>query len=161
MSPKEPSRTARGAAGHRAAHQLREHGAIFRDPFARRILGAEDLALAEDALSASFARGVRQAVILGAGFDTFALRNPHAATQAWKRARLAAAGIAVPATSRDRPAFFVWLGVVPAELHAALRARGFDEIEDFDFTAIASRYAPERPLRARTGGGHLIRARAA
>jgi methyltransferase (TIGR00027 family) len=34
---------------------------------------------AEDSLAAAVSRGVRQAVILGAGFDTFALRNPHAA----------------------------------------------------------------------------------
>jgi methyltransferase (TIGR00027 family) len=53
-------------------------------------------------------RGVRQYVILGAGLDTFAYRNPypasrlrvfevdHPATQVWKRARLQRAQIAVP-----------------------------------------------------------------
>jgi methyltransferase (TIGR00027 family) len=51
---------------------------------------------------------VRQYVVLGAGLDTFAYRNPlrsmglqvfevdHPATQEWKRARLDDAGIAVP-----------------------------------------------------------------
>ena len=53
-------------------------------------------------------RGVRQIVILGAGLDTFALRNPHGArqvpiygvdhpaTQVWKQQRLAEAQIALP-----------------------------------------------------------------
>ena len=35
------SRTALGAAGHRAAHQLLEGGRIFADPLALRILGDE------------------------------------------------------------------------------------------------------------------------
>jgi methyltransferase (TIGR00027 family) len=65
--------------------------------------------LAEDALNEAVARGVRQYVVLGAGLDTFAYRNPHAelglrvfevdhpATQEWKRqlisqARLTSAG---------------------------------------------------------------------
>jgi methyltransferase (TIGR00027 family) len=53
-------------------------------------------------------RGVRQYVILGAGLDTFAYRQPewasavrmyevdHPASQEWKRARLAAAHVTVP-----------------------------------------------------------------
>jgi methyltransferase (TIGR00027 family) len=50
---------------------------------------------AEDKLAEAVGRGVRQYVLLGAGLDTFAHRNPHAgvrvfevdhpATQAWKR----------------------------------------------------------------------------
>ena len=53
-------------------------------------------------------RGVPQFVVLGAGLDTFAYRNPfpdlrvievdHPATQAWKRQMLAAGGIAIPAS---------------------------------------------------------------
>ena len=61
----------------------------------------------EDTLAACVARGVRQVVVLGAGLDTFSLRNPHAglgvrvfevdypATQDWKRERLKQAGLAV------------------------------------------------------------------
>jgi methyltransferase (TIGR00027 family) len=59
--------------------------------------------LAEQTLNAACERGVRQYVLLGAGFDTFAYRNPHAglkvfevdfpASQAWKKNRLAEAGI--------------------------------------------------------------------
>lgn len=62
--------------------------------------------LAEDALTDAVARGVRQYVVLGAGLDTFAYRNPHAglrvfevdlpATRAWKRQRLADVQIEVP-----------------------------------------------------------------
>jgi methyltransferase (TIGR00027 family) len=133
MKPNEPSRTALMIARQRAAHQLLDHGSILDDPFAMKILrkdedettvlqfaNAHPLAsigrlftaarsrIAEDALSQSVERGVRQVVILGAGLDTFALRNPHGArqiriyevdhptTQAWKRQRLAEAQIALP-----------------------------------------------------------------
>ena len=63
---------------------------------------------AEDRLAESFQRGITQYIILGAGFDTFAFRQPswankikifevdHPATQAQKRARLADAGMAIP-----------------------------------------------------------------
>ncbi len=131
MIERQPSRTALGAAGYRAAHQLFEDGKVFSDPFARNILGNNADAIiaglsadpaqqrmrifiaarsrfAEDCLGAAVLRGVRQAVVLGAGFDTFALRNPYSnlglkvfevdypATQAWKRNRLAEIGLAIP-----------------------------------------------------------------
>jgi len=163
------SRTALGAAGHRAAHQILEGGLVFADPLALRILGpdAEEAIaearenpgrrglrlfvavrsrFAEDVAGQAIARGVRQIVVLGAGLDTFAYRvEPaeglrvfevdHPATQAEKRRRLAAAGIAAPAHltfapcdferagldeslgaagfDARRPSFFLWLGVVP------------------------------------------------
>jgi len=100
---------------------------------------------AEDELQIAIKRGVGQYVILGAGLDTFAYRHPysddvlhvfevdHPATQAWKRARLEEAGIAIPRTLTFSPvdleaqtleeglvgsgldtskcAFFSWLGV--------------------------------------------------
>ena len=166
MREGEPSRTAFGAAMLRALHQDLDSPRIFTDPLAWRILGDRDELLdgaeqwqrsrlrlfiavrhrfAEDALAAAYERGCRQAVVLGAGFDTFAYRNPHEglrvwevdfpATGDWKRARLAEAGIDVPASVTyvgvdfesesflDRlvaagldataPAFFLWLGVVP------------------------------------------------
>jgi len=98
MQPGQPSRTALGAAAHRAVHQVLEHGSIFPDPLAVRILGADAEAavrdaennpsrrflrlfiavrtrFAEDALAAAVARGVRQMVVLGAGLDTYAYRN--------------------------------------------------------------------------------------
>ena len=98
MQPGQPSRTALGAAYHRAAHQVLERGAIFADPLALRILGADAGAalreakddpskrmmrlfiavrtrFAEDSLAAAVARGVRQLVVLGAGLDTYAYRS--------------------------------------------------------------------------------------
>ncbi|MYU14630.1 SAM-dependent methyltransferase [Streptomyces sp. SID8361] len=172
-----PSTTARGAAAFRAAHQELEDGRVFHDPLALRILaadaddpvleaafhpGREDVRLsvaararfAEDAVAAAVARGIRQAVALGAGLDTFGCRNPyeadglrvfevdHPATQEWKRDRLAAAEIPVPPSltfapvdferqgladgltaagfDAARPAFFIWLGVVPYLTHTAV-----------------------------------------
>lgn len=128
-----PSRTAQRVAARRAAHQLLDGPLIFEDPLALRILGPEGelrvradpavydrsrlarmlrafLAVrsrfAEDLLADAVARGVTQYVVLGAGLDTFASRNPHPslrvfevdvpATQEWKRARLRQAGIPAP-----------------------------------------------------------------
>jgi methyltransferase (TIGR00027 family) len=99
MQTGQPSRTALGAAGLRAAHQVLDGGAIFTDPLALRILGADAETLvhndpsdvfrtrlrwfiairtriAEDALAAALKRGVRQLVVLGAGLDTTAYRRP-------------------------------------------------------------------------------------
>jgi methyltransferase (TIGR00027 family) len=98
MQSGQPSRTALGAATHRAVHQVLERGYIFSDPLAVRILGADAEAVvrdaendrsrrrrrlfiavrtrfAEDALTAAVARGVRQLVVLGAGLDTYAYRT--------------------------------------------------------------------------------------
>jgi len=62
----------------------------------------------EDALRAAVGQGVRQYVIVGAGFDSFALRRPdwareveivevdHPATQGFKLQRLQACGVEVP-----------------------------------------------------------------
>ena len=126
-----PSQTARGAAAYRAIHQKLEGGAIFKDPFASRILDQETAAaldeiaandslrpwrlfiaarsrFSEDTMADCIACGVRQVVVLGAGLDTFSLRNPYAdlgvrafevdypATQMWKRDRIRAAGLAEP-----------------------------------------------------------------
>src|SRR5262245_4212498 len=120
------------------AHPLASIGRLFTTARSR---------IAEDALAEAFERGIRQIVILGAGLDTFALRSPHgaqqiriyevdhAATQAWKRQRLAEAQLAIPpwvilvpvdferddlgealvgaGFQHNSPAFFTWLGVVP------------------------------------------------
>jgi len=97
MRDGQPSQTAIGAAGHRAAHQVLEHGFVFADPLAIPILGPdadEAIALsrerperrplrlfiamrsrfAEDSARAAIEQGVRQIVVLGAGLDTFAYR---------------------------------------------------------------------------------------
>jgi methyltransferase (TIGR00027 family) len=128
----------------RAAHQLLDHPRVLEDPVALRIVGAAGAAeirartlrlngslarflrafvvarsrLAEDVLRANVERGVRQYVVLGAGLDTFAYRNPfpperlqvfevdHPATQAWKRSRLLEGGIALPESLRFVPVDF-------------------------------------------------------
>jgi methyltransferase (TIGR00027 family) len=62
----------------------------------------------EDALREAIARGIRQYVIIGAGFDSFALRSPpfakgvpvfeidQSSTQALKRQRLSECGVSIP-----------------------------------------------------------------
>ena len=171
----EPSRTAFGAATHRAVHQDLDGASVFRDPLAWTLLGGnrgEAIAeaerrgrsalrvfiaarhrFAEDSLAEAVARGTDQAVVLGAGLDTFAYRNPHPDlvvwevdhpdTGAWKRERVAAAGlhprnvryVGVDFERDDlvqrlqeagldvtRPTFFLWLGVVPYLTHVAVEA---------------------------------------
>jgi methyltransferase (TIGR00027 family) len=154
MQTGQPSQTAQGAAAHRAAHQTLEGGAIFADPFAIPILddetraGLKEMAksahrpmrlfiaarsrFSEDTLSACVARGVRQVVVLGAGLDTFSLRNPHShlgvrvfevdypATQVWKRERLRQAGLAKPAMLTFAPIDFE-----RQSLAEGLKAAGF------------------------------------
>ena len=119
----------------RAAHQILDAPPrILEDPLAVKLLGpaAEQRIMdtadsyqtparrglrahvvlrsrvAEDRLEAAVQRGVSQFIILGAGFDTFAFRQPiwaqslkilevdQAETQASKRVHLAAAGIPIP-----------------------------------------------------------------
>ena len=98
MQSGQPSRTARAAAFHRAAHQVLEGGRIFSDPLAIRILGehadsitreaelrpsgrrmrifiAARTRFAEDALTVAVQRGASQLVVLGAGLDTYAYRG--------------------------------------------------------------------------------------
>lgn len=86
---------------------------------------------AEDALAEAVRAGLDQVVVLGAGLDTFAYRNPypgvrvfevdHYDTQMWKRERLAQAGIAVP-----DGAVFVPVDFERDELTDELAAAGFD-----------------------------------
>lgn len=141
MQNGQPSRTALGAAIQRAAHQTLDDAKVFKDAFARILLGREADVLidavsadpaqrqmrifmaarsrfAEDCLDNAVSRGVRQVIIVGAGLDTFSLRNPHTTlglrvfevdhptTQAWKRERLAKSGIAVPASLTFTPVDF-------------------------------------------------------
>jgi methyltransferase (TIGR00027 family) len=85
--------------------------------------------IAEDMLERAFAEGVRQYVVLGAGLDTFAYRNPHPelhvfeldhpATQEWKRQRLAESGIRIPGNMTFVPA-----DLSIAHLPEVLRAAG-------------------------------------
>jgi methyltransferase (TIGR00027 family) len=155
----QPSLTAQRAAMRRALHQMIDTPRVLDDPLATRIIGPEAAAglhadpagfegtqaaaalraflvvrsrLAEDELALAVARGVRQYVVLAAGLDTFAYRNPHAtvrvfevdhpATQAWKRARLADVGIAEPSSVT-----FVGADLAHDDLGDRLRIAGFDD----------------------------------
>src|SRR5258708_36273409 len=130
------SKTARRVAIRRAAHQLLDQPRVLDDPFALPIIGSEAAAAlrsdpkehhafsrafrafmavrsryAEDELAHAVAQGVAQYVVLGAGLDTFAYRNPHPglpafgvdhpATQPWKRKQL-------PPAVFDSPAFLTF-----------------------------------------------------
>jgi len=152
-----PSRTALRVAMRRAAHQLYDAPPlVFADPIAVPILGPHaaevertpgrdpankprpfSIALraflvarsryAEDMLSQAVARGVTQYVLLGAGLDTFAHRNPyptlrvfevdHPATQQWKRELLLATHLPTPASLTCVPVDFERQSL-PAQLHA-------------------------------------------
>jgi methyltransferase (TIGR00027 family) len=152
------SRTAEGVAARRAAHQILDTPAVFNDPLAIQVLHPQIAAglrdrlrrhersgvarylraflaarsrLAEDRVGGAVLRGVSQYVLLGAGFDTFAYRNPHSslhvyeldhpATQVVKRRRLTSAQIAIPGSVSY---VSVDLGEVP--LAEALASSTFD-----------------------------------
>jgi methyltransferase (TIGR00027 family) len=159
----KPSQTALAAAFHRAAHQVLEQGQIFADPLALRILGADAQTVArqagekpsgrrmrlfiavrtrfaEDALADGIERGVRQVVVLGAGLDTYAYRNPfghrlrlfevdYPATQAWKRRRLRDAAIPLPGSLT-----FVPVDFERQNLAERLAMAGFDRTQQTFFT---------------------------
>jgi methyltransferase (TIGR00027 family) len=194
----QPSATAFRVAVRRAAHQLLDKPLIFEDPLALTIVGGDRGSVvardelsradspggesiraflaarsrfAEDRLAAAVKRGIRHVVVLGAGLDTLAYRNPyadlglvvyevdHPATQAWKRERLAATGIAVPESvtyvpvdfTKERldeklleagldpavPVFFSWLGVAPYLIEQAIMST-------------------LRIIAARQGGGEVV-----
>jgi methyltransferase (TIGR00027 family) len=158
MNDGRPSTTALRVARRRAEHQTWDAPVVFTDPLAALILGAEAEPIAstappdegteshalrafvavrsrfaEDALAAAVAHGVRQYVILGAGLDTFAYRNPHhdaglrvfevdhPATQAWKRERVAEAKLAIPESLTFVPVDFARSGI-----ERELEGAGFD-----------------------------------
>ena len=129
----QASRTAERVAQRRAVHQVLDDPPVFVDPLALQVIDchvAERIRanpqefndsrlapylraafavrsrFAEDELADAVKRGITQYAILGAGFDTFAYRNPfldlrvfevdYPATQQLKRRRIAEAGIHIP-----------------------------------------------------------------
>jgi len=166
VKPDQPSATAYRVAMRRAAHQILDRPVVLEDPIALRIVGERGAArihedpkrfdssfgralrlflvarsrCAEDALAQAVATGVRQYVVLGAGLDTFAYRNPHAqrlrvyevdmpSTQAWKRELLARTRIDVPASLT-----FVPVDFETQSLPEQLRAAGFRDDEPAFFS---------------------------
>jgi methyltransferase (TIGR00027 family) len=150
------SKTAYRVAIRRASHQIFDDPKVLDDPLAVRIIGFRDAEalradpkeagsrfgrafraflaarsrFAEDELAQAVANGVNQYVVLGAGLDTFAYRNPHSdlrvfevdhpATQAWKRERLSNTGIAIPPSLT-----FVPVNFEQQTLAAGLEQSGF------------------------------------
>lgn len=144
MEQNRPSITAYKVALMRAAHQIIDNPKVFEDPIALKIVGVQGNSeilsekrkfktrlhsyiragvvarsrFVEDELSAAIKQGIRQYVILGAGLDTFAYRNPHysnglkvyevdyPATQEWKRLQLNAAKILIPENLNFAPVDF-------------------------------------------------------
>ena len=128
METGRPSKTALRVAIRRATHQVLDQPPILADPIAVPLLGAAFAIdceremhpvarsfrafmaarsrYTEDRLAETVATGTAQYVVLGAGLDTFAWRNPFSslrvfevdfpATQEWKRSLLASAGIELP-----------------------------------------------------------------
>jgi methyltransferase (TIGR00027 family) len=160
MTQRPFSATALGIAQLRAVHQFLDgEPKILDDAVVLRLLGADaveqlkaDFAAAdrpqrrglradvvwraryaEDRLARAVHRGVRQCVILGSGFDTFAYRQPdwarglriyeidRHATQQEKRRRLQAAGIPVPSNLQ-----FLSVDFEQTSLSEALRAGPLD-----------------------------------
>lgn len=163
MEEDRPSGTAQGAAILRALHQIiDDEPRILDDPIEARLLGDEferyqtmvrffpfaarlranfvmRSRYAEDCLAESLGNGVGQYVLLGAGLDTFAYRQPawatslrvfevdHPSTQNWKRGKLAAAKISIPGNVTLVPVDFERISV-----KEGLAAAGLDfKIETF------------------------------
>lgn len=218
MQENQPSRTALRVAIQRAAHQLLDEPVIFDDPLALLIIGRENAEalqsdapgfdtsrlspylraftaarsrFAEDELCLGVERGVGQYVILGAGLDTFAYRNPYSAeslqvfevdypaTQAWKRDRLAEAGLAPPQELVFAPVdfetqtleeglmnagydpqvstFFSWLGVTPYLTSDAVMATLQFIASRPQGSGVVFDYAVPRSLLTETGRKSLDR----
>jgi methyltransferase (TIGR00027 family) len=160
MSERSSSQTAWGVMVLRAAHQIiDDQPRILDDPVAVRLLddatlsqmrapesrlhlvGARRLRAhvvirsryAEDQLALAVQRGVTQYLLLGAGYDTFAYRQPawaaalrvfevdHPTSQQAKRDKLAAVGVHVPGNVTYAPIDFE-----VDTLHAGLERAGFD-----------------------------------
>jgi methyltransferase (TIGR00027 family) len=158
MEHARPSRSALRVAMRRAAHQLYDAPPlVFEDPIAVAILGPHATEIertpgrnpankprpfsiglraylvarsryAEDLLAQAVQRGAKQYVLLGAGLDTFALRNPypslnvyevdHPATQQWKRELLLTTALQTPASLSYVPVDFERQSLA-GQLHAA------------------------------------------
>lgn len=156
MEQAQRSRTVEIPAIMRALHQtIDDDPKILTDPIAPRLIAADDdlrwlapllnhpfakqwrggfslrARYAEDCLADGVERGVRQYVVLGAGLDTFAYRQPpwssslrifevdHPITQQWKCDRLRAADIATPPNLT-----FVPIDFERASIPKTLRAAG-------------------------------------
>jgi len=178
------SATAQRVAMLRAAHQLLDDPKVFDDPLALRIIGKESASAlqadprqlednplssylrafvaarsryAEDELARGIRGGARQYVILGAGYDTFAYRNPypegvlqvfevdHPTTQTRKQERLKEIGIPPPSDLTFAPVDFETQTLVEG-----LRAAGYDpgKCTFFSWLGVTTYLMPEAVMAA-------------
>lgn len=198
MKQDRPSQTAYRVAIGRAAHQILDAPKVLDDPIALSIVGAEGAAIirkggrpfesalgrrlralfaarsrfAEDELAEAIKRGVRQYVILGAGLDTFAYRNPyppsqlrvfevdHPSTQVWKLKQLDAAAIPIPSALT-----FVPVNFETQTLAEQLQLAGFrtDEPTFFSWLGVTMYLTPEIVMAtmkyvasSTAGGGGIV-----
>ena len=168
MSDRTPSRTALGTAYLRAAHQVLDAPPhILEDPLAVSLLGEQTVQriaetpekyhstarrllrahvvlrsrFTEDRLALAVFRGVTQYIIIGAGFDTFALRQPawaraltivevdQLSTQEQKRSMIKAAGYEIPSN-----VFFAGLDLETESLEDGLAAHRISVAEPTFFS---------------------------
>lgn len=160
MEQNRSSATSLGVASLRAAHQIIDgEPRLLNDPVIVRLFGQDFVdhikdhpdayrgigsirlrshvllrsRYAEDCLAHSYAQGIRQYLLLGAGLDTYAWRQApgleelqifeadHPATQKGKKEKLAQAGLAIPENCR-----FIPLDFERTTLAEALDIHGFD-----------------------------------
>jgi methyltransferase (TIGR00027 family) len=170
MKENSASSTAMSVAIVRATHQLvDDEPRILEDPVVLRLIGQERIVAiradaglradagavafrahivlrnryAEDCLMEAAGHGIRQYVLLGAGYDTFAYRQPdwakslrifevdHPASQAAKRELLASAGIELPANLSFAPVDFE-----NESLRVGLLRAGFDLAQPAFFSCL-------------------------
>jgi methyltransferase (TIGR00027 family) len=182
MLPGKPSQTLLGAAIRRAQHQLLDVPLILRDPVAVRLVpeavqpgilpefGANSEQIpklframfamrsrfAEDRLAEAARRGVRQYVMIGAGLDTFAWRQPifaqdmqifaadHPTSLAWTHRRLRECGFTKPANL-----IFAPLDLREERLAEQLAACGFDpDVASFCSLLGVTQYLDRRTIDA-------------
>jgi len=198
MNQDRHSQTAYRVALSRAAHQILDAPKVLDDPSALSIVGAEGATsirkggpqfnsglgrrlrsgfvarnrFAEDELAEAIKRGARQYVILGAGLDTFAYRNPypssqlrvfevdHPSTQAWKLKQLDAAKIPIPSELK-----FVPVNFEAQTLAEQLRLAGFRTHEPtfFSWLGVTMYLTPELVMAtlkdvasSTKGGGGIV-----
>jgi methyltransferase (TIGR00027 family) len=160
--------------GAEGATSIRKGGPKFDSGLGRRLRSVfvARSRFAEDELSEAIKRGVRQYVILGAGLDTFAYRNPysssqlqvfevdHPNTQAWKQKQLEAAKIPIP-----NSVTFVAVDFETQTLAEQLKLAGFnaDEPTFFSWLGVSMYLTPEIVMAtlkqvapSTTGGGGIV-----
>jgi methyltransferase (TIGR00027 family) len=166
----------------RAAHQIFDNPKVFEDPIAFSIIGAQGVSnirsekrkfesrihkylraivvarsrFVEDELSEAINRGIRQYVILGAGLDTFAYRNPHPSvglrvfevdfpsTQEWKRQQLDAANISIPESLAFTPIDFENQALADQLVEAGFRT---DELSFFSWLGVTMYLSRETMMK--------------